>query len=517
MDRLLPRGRGRSPVNDSDTGTLFSPKVSLDCNLGGGSQERVSVGLAERDDRIYDKSAAVCHQIPVDSVVKLVAYHEFECLSVTVPATAYALAHCSQIESHVLPLAGVRKINTLNECASFDNIATADVRTQDGDLLVSLPDCGSIRMPMPVIFQPMPAQVTFSHAGLSAHPPIESAAWEWSPNATSPRLGDSTIEAAVEELIVPQTAPLVSSDTTLPARDSAVLKQVSTWLKTMSMLQCQEVFDGTTDVTTFLQDLDRFLARIDIGGDDDKLYHLVACLKGEAKAWFRTLPDATQNAYLHLRQALIEQYKTAEYERVTRKAEVYQLQQIFPETFREFVMRVRIQATSLHIPEAEIVLICIRGAHSTLRPILAQAQPKTIEELLQQPIVASVELERTLVTPRVNPPMAVSTLTDTKDEAAGVMSSGLKEISRLPKHQVCHADQITTSLGPCAQEDGQWTSEKIADEPYDVSVTQSRSGGSRSQQRPTRIQGEAWRHRPKDDLHFCGRCAATCISQMFRL
>ena len=112
--------------------------------------------------------------------------------------------------------------------------------------------------------------------------------------------------------------------------------------------------------------------------------------------WFRTLADDIQKSYKKLRAALKAEFEISAYELSMRRSDLYQQKQKPGERFHDFASRVRTMAAPLNLGDTDIVSICIQGARPQLRPILAQAQPRTVADMLQQPVVASQALEETL-------------------------------------------------------------------------------------------------------------------------
>ena len=153
-------------------------------------------------------------------------------------------------------------------------------------------------------------------------------------------------------------------------------------------------FDGLTDdVDLFLEDFDRFTGNATSMSEDDKLSTLVSHLTGNAKLWYRVQTPEIKNNYQNLRTALQDNYKKTDFQKLTRKSEIYQLRQNPDEPFRDFVLRVQQKAAGISIQNADIVSICIHGALPALQPFLVIGAPATLEALISLPIVAEKSFE----------------------------------------------------------------------------------------------------------------------------
>ena len=145
--------------------------------------------------------------------------------------------------------------------------------------------------------------------------------------------------------------------------DKSALQQLSDRFLGWQVLASADVFCGRpSNVNDFLSDFDRAMKNLGVTRLAPKLFHLVNCLRGDAKLWFWTLARPLQSDYRLLRRALVEEFSVSSYELSTLRSNIYQCQQLSGEKLSHYVMRVRAKSASLHLDEQELVNICIRGA-----------------------------------------------------------------------------------------------------------------------------------------------------------
>ena len=91
--------------------------------------------------------------------------------------------------------------------------------------------------------------------------------------------------------------------------------------------------------------------------------------------------------------ALKDNYKLSKRSKFAKKVKIYDMKQEPGERYKTFVNRLRQKARPLDISEKELLGIATSKADRKLRAFLAQADPKSLSELLKLPIVEDPELE----------------------------------------------------------------------------------------------------------------------------
>ena len=150
-----------------------------------------------------------------------------------------------------------------------------------------------------------------------------------------------------------------------------------------------ESFDGTQNVTDFLQDFKRYTEQAGITDDKDKLNTLITHTTGEARALYRTLQDPD---FETLQASLEQRFGLSNPEKRQLKTQFYQSRQLPGEPFKTYVTRMQQTARLIAIPEKELVEVSISGARPELRPHLAMAGPETVQDLFKLAVVANESL-----------------------------------------------------------------------------------------------------------------------------
>ena len=148
-------------------------------------------------------------------------------------------------------------------------------------------------------------------------------------------------------------------------------------------------FDGDILIDDWLADFDRYSTETGRLTDENRLYDLISHLGREAKQWYNLQPQATQQDYQTLRDALQEKYQPTPQELLDTRGLLYTMKQGPHQSFREFAKTIQLKARTINMPDAEIVGICVNGARPTLKAHIAMARPQTMDQLLRLPVVVS--------------------------------------------------------------------------------------------------------------------------------
>ena len=153
-------------------------------------------------------------------------------------------------------------------------------------------------------------------------------------------------------------------------------------------------FRGEADenVLDFIDEYERFINLTGYTEDEDKKWQLTVNLKGPAKQWLLIQNHKDMSAE-ELVNALKDNYKLSKRSKFAKKVKLYDMSQEPGEKYKTFVNRLRQKARPLDITEKELLGIATSKADKKLRAFLAQADPKSISELLKLPIVEDPELE----------------------------------------------------------------------------------------------------------------------------
>ena len=151
-----------------------------------------------------------------------------------------------------------------------------------------------------------------------------------------------------------------------------------------------DMFDGTSCVIDFISDVKMYCHWLDKVDNDDKLSVLFSHLTGEAKDVFRLIKEPTFDSVI---EALKIRFEPTEQMRHQIKADLFGSIQMSGESYKQFVIRLQNKARHIEILESDLVKIAINGATHKLKQHLLMASPKTMECLLQIPLVANTSLQ----------------------------------------------------------------------------------------------------------------------------
>ena len=165
------------------------------------------------------------------------------------------------------------------------------------------------------------------------------------------------------------------------------IDQIGKWLGAINLRL--DPFDGTQNVTDFLQDFKRKTKQAGITDDKDKLNTLITHTMGEARTLYRTLQDPDFDT---LKSSLEQRFGISNPEKRQLKTQFYQSRQLPGVPFKSYVSRMQQTARIIAIPEKEVVEVSISGAHPELRSHLAMAGPETVQDLFKLAMVAKESL-----------------------------------------------------------------------------------------------------------------------------
>ncbi|CAG2230476.1 unnamed protein product [Mytilus edulis] len=116
--------------------------------------------------------------------------------------------------------------------------------------------------------------------------------------------------------------------------------------------------------------------------DEQACYALPFYLEGAAKTWFEGLAEPIQTNFDQLTTALKDRFKN------TYEDDDILLAQLPTEKAVEFLDRLQIKANNQNIPEHLLLRIAKKGFQASLKSIIVQRDPKTIDELRTAAIIA---------------------------------------------------------------------------------------------------------------------------------
>ena len=150
-----------------------------------------------------------------------------------------------------------------------------------------------------------------------------------------------------------------------------------------------ENYDGSNPCADWLSDFDRYVTETARDSDEAKLFSLIYHLTGTTKEWFNLLSDDIKESYKKLRDALQTTFSPTPQEVFKVKAQLYNSKQQPSEPYQDYVRRLQLQAHIIKLPDEDLVPLCVNGALPSLRLHLQMANTKSMQELLNLPIVTS--------------------------------------------------------------------------------------------------------------------------------
>lgn len=140
-------------------------------------------------------------------------------------------------------------------------------------------------------------------------------------------------------------------------------------------------YNGCTKPDIWLKQFNRW-KRLQNLSNEQACNALSFYLEGSSKLWYEGVTDEIQNDYDALQNALIERFKNA-YE-----DDDILLAQLPAEKAVEYLDRLQIKARHQDIPSHLLIRIAKQGLKPSLRSIIIQRDPKTLEELKTAAIIA---------------------------------------------------------------------------------------------------------------------------------
>ncbi|CAC5373750.1 unnamed protein product [Mytilus coruscus] len=116
--------------------------------------------------------------------------------------------------------------------------------------------------------------------------------------------------------------------------------------------------------------------------DEQACYDLPFHLEGAAKTWFEGLAELIQSNFDQLTTALKDRFEN------TYEDDDILLAQLPTEKAVEFLDRLQIKANNQNIPEHLLLRIAKKGFQASLKSVVVQRDPKTIDELRTAAIIA---------------------------------------------------------------------------------------------------------------------------------
>ncbi|XP_067676451.1 uncharacterized protein [Haliotis asinina] len=188
-------------------------------------------------------------------------------------------------------------------------------------------------------------------------------------------------------LVSPAVISTTAASSTTPAATSAVTTSSGNpIMATMPHVKLEE-FSGTANGQSWWQDFLNF-SNFYSFNDERKCQLLPFYLEGEAKLWYRELPDGDRNNLTRIKASFDQRFSS----QAAFDVSVLQIAQAANETVSSYVTRVQAATTHLNLPTSVVVAIAVNGLHCEIRQIVYNKEPTTLQEVRHQATLAEKSL-----------------------------------------------------------------------------------------------------------------------------